>query len=102
MIFSASKHCGLAGTRFGWGLFKDKELANQVYEIMIYTMAALPEDSMLRTFNTIDQVLSKLCMCVASYCSYITFYIEESCGFFSFTYLYIYTRTAIYSIIHNF
>ena len=59
MIFSASKHCGLAGTRFGWGLFKDATLADQVDEIKYGTIVAVPEDSMLRTYNTISHVLSK-------------------------------------------
>jgi len=59
MIFSASKHCGLAGTRFGWGLFKDAKLADQVDEIIFGTIIAVSEDSMLRTYNTINQVLSK-------------------------------------------
>ena len=59
MIFSATKHCGLAGTRFGWALFRDKELADQISEILIGTMVAVSEDSMLRAYNTINQVLSK-------------------------------------------
>ena len=59
MIFSASKHCGLAGTRFGWGLYRNKELANQISKIVDETMYSIPEDSMLRTYNTINQVLSK-------------------------------------------
>ena len=59
MIFSASKHCGLAGTRFGWGLFKDATLANQIIEIKFGTIIAVPEDSMLRAYNTISSVLGK-------------------------------------------
>lgn len=59
MIFSASKHCGLAGTRFGWGLFRDATLADQVNNIVFGTIAAVSEDSMLRAYNTISQVLGK-------------------------------------------
>ena len=59
MIFSATKHDGLGGTRFGWGLYRDKELASQISEIVLKTIVAVSEDSMLRTYNTINQVLSK-------------------------------------------
>ena len=59
MIFSASKHCGLAGTRFGWGLFKDATLADQVDDVKYGTIVAVSEDSMLRTYNTISHVLGK-------------------------------------------
>ena len=59
MIFSASKHCGLAGTRYGWGLFKDATLAEQVNEIKFGTIIAVSEDSMLRAYNTISSVLGK-------------------------------------------
>ena len=61
MIFSASKHCGLAGTRFGWGLFKDATLADQTNEVKYGTIVAVSEDSMLRTYNTISHVLGKAC-----------------------------------------
>ena len=47
MIFSASKHCGLAGTHFGWGLFKDATLADQVDDVKYGTIVAVSEDSML-------------------------------------------------------
>ena len=68
MIFSASKHCGLAGTRFGWGLFRNQELANQITKIVTGTIVAVSEDSMLRAYNTINQVLSKQRACFM--CSY--------------------------------
>ena len=60
MIFSATKQCGLAGTRFGWALLRDKELANQISEILAGTMVSVSEDAMLRAYNTISQILSKL------------------------------------------
>ena len=62
MIFSASKHDALAGSRFGWGLVKDVELAksmNDVNEAIVYTM---PEDAVLRTYNTMSSILSKCTM----------------------------------------
>ncbi|XP_065896729.1 uncharacterized protein [Dysidea avara] len=59
MIFSASKHDALAGSRFGWGLVKDVELAksmNDVNEAIVYTM---PEDAVLRTYNTMSSILKE-------------------------------------------
>ena len=64
MIFSASKHCGLAGTRFGWGLVKDAELAHSIMGVNFGLLITSPEDSMLRVYNTISSVLSECVMCV--------------------------------------
>lgn len=60
MIFSSSKHGGLAGTRFGWGLIKNDELIQHLSEIIYGTIFSVSEDSMLRVYNTIGQILSKL------------------------------------------
>ena len=59
MILSASKHDALAGSRFGWGLVKDAELAesmNDVNKAIVYT---IPEDAVLRTYNTMSSIISK-------------------------------------------
>jgi len=64
MIFSASKHCGLAGTRFGWGLVKDATMANSIMGVDYGVLVTPPEDSMLRAYNTISSVISE---CVLTY-----------------------------------
>jgi len=68
MIFSASKHCGLAGTRFGWGLIKDAELASSMMEVDLSVLIAPPEDSMLRAYNTISSVLSECSIHIMECC----------------------------------
>jgi len=61
MIFSASKHDALAGSRFGWGLVKDAELAKSINDINSALIFTIPEDAVLRTYNTMTSVISK-CM----------------------------------------
>ena len=61
MIFSASKHDALAGSRFGWGVVKDAELAKSINDINSALIFTIPEDAVLRTYNTMTSVISK-CM----------------------------------------
>jgi len=59
MIFSASKHDALAGSRFGWGLVKDAELAKNMNDVNEAIVFSIPEDAMLRTYNTMNSIISK-------------------------------------------
>jgi len=59
MVFSSSKHDGLAGTRFGWGLYQDPKLASGVAHTVASLMLGLSVDVQLRVLSSLQVVLSK-------------------------------------------
>ncbi|XP_064387369.1 uncharacterized protein LOC135335756 [Halichondria panicea] len=59
MVFSSSKHGGLAGTRFGWGLVKDKDLAVGMLQVVDGIMLDFSIDVQLRVLNGLQVVLEE-------------------------------------------
>lgn len=55
----SSKHDGLAGTRFGWGLYQDPKLASGVAHTVASLMLGLSVDVQLRVLSSLQVVLSK-------------------------------------------
>lgn len=55
----SSKHGGLAGTRFGWGLVKDKDLAVDMLKVVSGIMLDYSIDVQLRVLNGLQAVLGK-------------------------------------------
>jgi len=56
MLFSMSKLTGHAGTRIGWGLFKDKELADRVQLYLELTTCGVSLDAQYRAGNILSEV----------------------------------------------
>ncbi|CAI8010915.1 Tryptophan aminotransferase-related protein 3 [Geodia barretti] len=57
MIFSSSKHEGLAGTRFGWGLYQDSVLAQNVAQVVNVLTLGLSVDVQLRVLASIQAII---------------------------------------------
>ena len=55
----SSKHDGLAGTRFGWGLVKDKDLAQRMFSVVSAITLALSADIELRILNSMQTILGE-------------------------------------------
>ena len=58
-LLTSSKHDGLAGTRFGWGLYQDPELASGVARAVSGLMLGLSVDAQLRVLSSLQEILSK-------------------------------------------
>ena len=56
----SSKHGGLAGSRFGWGLYEDPMLAANVTNVIDTLVLGLSIDVELRVLASMQAVLSKL------------------------------------------
>ncbi len=54
---NSSKHGGLAGTRFGWGLVKDKDLAVGMLQVVSGIMLDFSVDVQLRVLSGLQVVL---------------------------------------------
>ena len=61
---SSSKHDGLAGTRFGWGLIKDMDLATRMSVTLDIVVLGLSVDAELRVLTSLQTILSKPIVCV--------------------------------------
>lgn len=59
MIFSSSKHEGLAGSRFGWGLYENTELAENVAEVVDILTLGLSIDVELRVLASIQAIIGE-------------------------------------------
>ena len=55
----SSKHDGLAGTRFGWALVKDKDLAQRMFTIVDAITLSVSADIELRILNSMQTILSE-------------------------------------------
>ena len=55
----SSKHDGLAGTRFGWGLVKDANLAGDMLSAIIAISLSSSVDIELRVLNSMQAILSE-------------------------------------------
>ena len=55
----SSKHGGFAGSRFGWALVKDAELASSMWNIASSMILSLSVDIELRILTAMQAVLSK-------------------------------------------
>ena len=55
----SSKHDGLAGTRFGWGLIKDSKLAQRMWAVVSAITLSTSIDIELRVLNSMRAILSK-------------------------------------------
>lgn len=60
MVFSSSKHEGLAGSRFGWGLFRDAGLAHKVSAAVDTLVLGLSVDAELRVLSSLQAILSEV------------------------------------------
>lgn len=59
----SSKHGGFAGSRFGWALVKDSELALSMWNVASSMVLSLSVDIELRILTAMQAVLSKFaCM----------------------------------------
>ena len=58
MEFS-SKHDGLAGTRFGWGLVKDSQLAKKMLSTVMAVSLSSSVDIELRVMNSMKAILGE-------------------------------------------
>lgn len=56
---SSSKHDGLAGTRFGWGLVRDAELAKKMWTAVMAVSLSSSVDIELRVMNSMQAILSE-------------------------------------------
>ncbi len=72
----SSKHGGLAGTRFGWGLLKDKELAIGMLKVVNGIMLDYSVDVQLRVLDGLQAVLGKGWGCVPDHSGYITYSVQ--------------------------
>ena len=68
----SSKHDGLAGTRFGWALVKDKDLAQRMIAIVNAITLAVSADIELRIINSMQTILGEEGTCAFLYCNVIT------------------------------
>ena len=59
LISVSSKHDGLAGTRFGWGLVKDSQLAQKMWSVVSAITLSTSVDIELRVLNSMQAILSK-------------------------------------------
>ena len=59
-VFHSSKHEGLAGSRFGWGLFSDVGLALRVSAAVNDLVLGLSVDAELRVLSSLQAILSEL------------------------------------------
>lgn len=59
MIFSSSKHGGIAGTRFGWGLYEDSTLAMNVVTVIDTLVLGLSIDVELRVLASLQAILEE-------------------------------------------
>ena len=55
----SSKHDGLAGTRFGWALVKDKDLAQRMRSIVRNIALSLSADIELRILNSMKTIVGE-------------------------------------------
>lgn len=56
----SSKHDGLAGTRFGWGLYEDSDLAMNVASVIDTIVLGLSIDVELRILASLQAILGKV------------------------------------------
>jgi hypothetical protein len=56
-IIYSSKHEGLAGTRFGWGLYEDSVLAQNVAQVVNVLTLGLSVDVQLRVLASIQAII---------------------------------------------
>ena len=59
LAFHSSKHDGLAGTRFGWGLVKDAKLADDMLKAIMAISLSSSVDIELRVLNSMQAILSE-------------------------------------------
>ena len=59
LSLSSSKHDGLAGSRFGWGLIKDVDLATRMSAALEKLVLSLSVDNQLRVLTNLEFVLSE-------------------------------------------
>ncbi|MED6197009.1 hypothetical protein PIB30_052750 [Stylosanthes scabra] len=57
MLFSLSKFTGHAGTRFGWGIIKDKEVYEKMLTYLDLSTMGISRDSQLRALKLLNVVL---------------------------------------------
>ncbi|XP_073126689.1 tryptophan aminotransferase-related protein 2-like [Henckelia pumila] len=57
MLFTVSKCTGHAGTRLGWALVKDKEIAKKMAEFMVINSAGVSKDSQIRGAKILQVVV---------------------------------------------
>ncbi|XP_043724904.1 tryptophan aminotransferase-related protein 2-like [Telopea speciosissima] len=77
MLFTVSKSTGHAGTRIGWALVKDKEVARKMTEFIVLNTIGVSKDSQLRAAKILQ---------VVSDSSEHMDYSEESESFFFYAY----------------
>ena len=56
----SSEHDGLAGTRFGWGLYEDAVLATNVASVIDTLVLGLSIDVELRVLASLQAILGKV------------------------------------------
>ena len=57
VVYFSSKHEGLAGTRFGWGLYEDSQLSQRVASVIEALVLGLSIDAELRVLASLDAIL---------------------------------------------
>lgn len=57
LLHCSSKHEGLAGSRFGWGLYENTELAENVAEVVDILTLGLSIDVELRVLASIQAII---------------------------------------------
>ena len=62
-VSPSSKHEGLAGSRFGWGLFRDAGLAHKVSAAVDTLVLGLSVDAELRVLSSLQAILSEFPPC---------------------------------------
>ncbi|KAL6997127.1 L-tryptophan--pyruvate aminotransferase [Sarracenia purpurea var. burkii] len=78
MLFTVSKSSGHAGTRIGWALVKDEEVARKMTKFMELNTIGVSKDSQLRA--------AKILQAVADSCEHIGSH-EEVQAFFDYSYI---------------
>ena len=59
VVYFSSKHEGLAGTRFGWGLYEDSQLSQRVASVIEALVLGLSIDAELRVLASLDAILGR-------------------------------------------
>ncbi|XP_042487017.1 L-tryptophan--pyruvate aminotransferase 1-like isoform X2 [Macadamia integrifolia] len=77
MLFTVSKSTGHAGTRIGWALVKDKEVARKMTEFIVLNTIGVSKDSQLRA--------AKILQVISDSCEYLA-YPEDLESFFNYAY----------------
>ena len=61
-LLSSSKHDGLAGSRFGWALVRDADLASSMWGVVYSMTIGVSVDIEMRVLTSMEAILSKICI----------------------------------------